>query len=153
MKKVRNVEGALADFSRRAYFVLARSWGQYFGSFCPGLLLIQQNWKASSNCCRGRCRKRLVSLAHIIFVYCRPHGAEQLYASRYSDDALDLWADRPNGRFVYEEKYKKIAARDVYVYFDNDMKVRAPLYAKNPRDHLERRLATNRTGRLSLEDR
>jgi len=53
-----------------------------------------------------------------------------------SHDALDLWAgrvtawtrgeDSPNGRFVYEEKYKKIAARDAYVYFDNDMKVRAP---------------------------
>jgi uncharacterized protein YecE (DUF72 family) len=96
------------------------------------------------------------------FVYCRLHGAEQLYASGYSDDALDLWADRvtawtrgedsPNGRFVYEEKYKKIAARDVYVYFDNDMKVRAPFDAKNLRDRVERRLATNRIGRLGLGD-
>jgi uncharacterized protein YecE (DUF72 family) len=87
------------------------------------------------------------------FVYCRLHGAEQLYASGYSDDALDLWADRvtawtrgedsPNGRFV-SARYENIPARDVYVYFDNDMKVRAPFDAKNLRDRVERRLATYR---------
>jgi uncharacterized protein YecE (DUF72 family) len=83
------------------------------------------------------------------FVYCRLHGAEQLYASGYSDDSLDCWANRvaawargedsPNGRFVCG-KYKKVPARDVYVYFDNDMKVRAPFDAKNLRDRVERRL-------------
>jgi uncharacterized protein YecE (DUF72 family) len=26
------------------------------------------------------------------FVYCRLHGNEQLYASEYSDQALDRWA-------------------------------------------------------------
>lgn len=28
------------------------------------------------------------------FVYCRLHGAEQLYVSGYSDRELDWWADR-----------------------------------------------------------
>lgn len=28
------------------------------------------------------------------FVYCRLHGAEQLYASGYNDEALDRWAER-----------------------------------------------------------
>ena len=28
------------------------------------------------------------------FVYCRLHGSEQLYASGYGDDALDVWAGR-----------------------------------------------------------
>ena len=28
------------------------------------------------------------------FVYCRLHGSEELYASGYESDALDLWADR-----------------------------------------------------------
>jgi hypothetical protein len=47
--------------------------------------------------------------------------------------------------------YKKVPARDVYVYFDNDMKVRAPFDAKNLRVRVERRLApTDRVA--SLED-
>jgi uncharacterized protein YecE (DUF72 family) len=52
------------------------------------------------------------------FVYIRLHGAEELYASDYSDAELDAWA-------------KKIrdfagATEDVYVYFDNDMHAHAP---------------------------
>jgi uncharacterized protein YecE (DUF72 family) len=92
------------------------------------------------------------------FVFCRPHGAEQLYASRYSHDALDLWATvlqpgQEEAGSSTKRKYKTIAARDAYVYFDKDMKVRAPFDAKNLRDRVERRLATNRTGGLSLESR
>jgi hypothetical protein len=45
VKKIRNVEGALANFPRRAYFALTRSWGQYFGSFRTGLLLISKTGK------------------------------------------------------------------------------------------------------------
>ena len=51
------------------------------------------------------------------FVYIRLHGDEELYASGYSDRALDAWAEKIrawNG------------SRDVYVYFDNDMNVKAP---------------------------
>jgi uncharacterized protein YecE (DUF72 family) len=72
------------------------------------------------------------------FVYCRLHGSEELYASGYDDKSLDQWATRVvtwakggepedaervggNGR-----KHK----RDVFVYFDNDTKVRAPVDAK-----------------------
>jgi uncharacterized protein YecE (DUF72 family) len=90
------------------------------------------------------------------FVYCRLHGSEQLYSSGYDDSALDLWADRvaawtrggdaPNGRFACGERCRKIPARDVYVYFDNDMKVRAPFDAKNLRERVQRRLdASTRT--------
>ena len=84
------------------------------------------------------------------FVYCRLHGSEQLYASGYDDAALDLWADRvvawtrgddaANGRFACGERCRKIPARDVYVYFDNDMKVRAPFDAKSLRERVQRRL-------------
>jgi uncharacterized protein YecE (DUF72 family) len=84
------------------------------------------------------------------FVYCRLHGSEQLYASGYDDAALDVWADRvaawaggddaPSGRFACGERYRKIPARDVYVYFDNDMKVRAPFDAKTLRERVQRRL-------------
>ena len=52
------------------------------------------------------------------FVYVRLHGDTELYASGYDDDALDRWADLVRGWAD--------GGADVYVYFDNDMKVRAP---------------------------
>jgi uncharacterized protein YecE (DUF72 family) len=55
------------------------------------------------------------------FVYVRLHGAEELYASGYTDQALDDWAQ--DCRSWLE------SGRDVYVYFDNDMKVHAPFDA------------------------
>jgi uncharacterized protein YecE (DUF72 family) len=55
------------------------------------------------------------------FSYVRLHGDKILYESGYDDDALDMWATRVDG---WRE-----AGRDVYVYFDNDIKVRAPVDA------------------------
>lgn len=52
------------------------------------------------------------------FQYVRLHGDAELYASGYSDAALDQWADRVR-RWV-------AAGQDVFVFFDNDVKVRAP---------------------------
>lgn len=73
------------------------------------------------------------------FVYCRLHGSEELYASGYSDDALDEWAARiatwaRGGESADDAKVSSTPAdvrekRDVYVYFDNDTKVRAPFDA------------------------
>jgi uncharacterized protein YecE (DUF72 family) len=51
------------------------------------------------------------------FVYVRLHGDEELYASGYTDSALDMWAERVR---AWSRE------RDVFVYFDNDLKVRAP---------------------------
>jgi uncharacterized protein YecE (DUF72 family) len=82
------------------------------------------------------------------FVYCRLHGSEQLYASGYGDDALDVWAGRvvkwaqgeqADGRRASEEM-ADVRARDVYVYFDNDAKVRAPFDAQGLRARVERLL-------------
>ena len=53
--------------------------------------------------------------------YVRLHGAEELYVSGYNDAALEVWADRIRGWHS--------AGRDVVVYFDNDVKVRAPFDA------------------------
>ncbi|HEX2257552.1 MAG TPA: DUF72 domain-containing protein [Afifellaceae bacterium] len=73
------------------------------------------------------------------FVYCRLHGAEELYASGYDDEALDCWAARVETWAAGGEPQdiKRIAgraaprrARDVFVYFDNDAKVRAPFDAQ-----------------------
>lgn len=54
------------------------------------------------------------------FVYIRLHGAEELYTSGYSDDALGRWA----------KKIRRWAREgDVFVYFDNDVEARAPVDA------------------------
>ncbi|WP_173933499.1 DUF72 domain-containing protein [Chelativorans sp. Marseille-P2723] len=73
------------------------------------------------------------------FVYCRLHGSEQLYASGYDDEALGRWAARicawAQGREpedasrVLGPVKPRASGRDVYVYFDNDAKVRAPFDA------------------------
>jgi uncharacterized protein YecE (DUF72 family) len=72
------------------------------------------------------------------FVYCRLHGSEQLYASGYSDSALDDWAERvrswseggtPADAELLAPAAKRMR-RDVFVYFDNDVKVRAPFDAQ-----------------------
>jgi uncharacterized protein YecE (DUF72 family) len=74
------------------------------------------------------------------FMYCRLHGSEQLYSSGYDDHALDAWAERavawaggrePNdAERVIDKPGSKLPKRDVYVYFDNDAKVRAPFDAQ-----------------------
>ncbi|MCU1549626.1 MAG: hypothetical protein JWR36_186 [Glaciihabitans sp.] len=60
------------------------------------------------------------------FVYVRLHGAEELYASGYTDVALDRWATDIRGWMNGSVDGR---ARDAYVYFDNDIKVRAPFDA------------------------
>jgi uncharacterized protein YecE (DUF72 family) len=62
------------------------------------------------------------------FRYVRLHGDTELYASGYSDDALDAWAGRIAGWAA--------EGQDVYVYCDNDAKVRAPYDAIGLLDRL-----------------
>jgi uncharacterized protein YecE (DUF72 family) len=73
------------------------------------------------------------------FSYVRLHGDEELYVSGYSDAALDTWAarclawaaggDSPGARLAGPPTAARPAGRDVFVYFDNDVKVRAPVDA------------------------
>ena len=84
------------------------------------------------------------------FVYLRLHGAEELYASGYTDSALDNWAARivawsrgaqPEDAHLIEARQPSPRkSRDVYCYFDNDIKVKAPFDARKL------------LGRLGLED-
>ncbi|MFN7027041.1 MAG: DUF72 domain-containing protein [Pseudorhizobium sp.] len=70
------------------------------------------------------------------FVYCRLHGSEELYVSGYDDAALEEWAelirdwaegvDPPQAKRAMPISSRCSEGRDVYVYFDNDAKVRAP---------------------------
>jgi uncharacterized protein YecE (DUF72 family) len=76
------------------------------------------------------------------FVYVRLHGSEELYVSGYDDASLDVWADKircwrtgeqtPDARTVGSTNMSAPSlpsGRDVFVYFDNDVKVRAPFDA------------------------
>jgi uncharacterized protein YecE (DUF72 family) len=74
------------------------------------------------------------------FVYIRLHGEKELYASGYTDAALDRWAARiaawsegrepEDARRISAKPPPKRARRDIYCYFDNDIKVKAPFDAK-----------------------
>lgn len=55
------------------------------------------------------------------FAYVRLHGDKKIYVSGYDDQALDAWAAKVDGWLD--------SGRDAYVYFDNDVKVRAPIDA------------------------
>jgi uncharacterized protein YecE (DUF72 family) len=89
------------------------------------------------------------------FVYCRLHGSEELYVSGYDDAALDQWARRArawarggepgDAQRVLGPAKRLRQGRDVYVYFDNDAKVRAPFDA----DGLIRRLGTTADARAA----
>lgn len=75
------------------------------------------------------------------FVYIRLHGAEEIYASGYTEKALDWWAGRirawrsgqepADASKVLAKKPLARRSRDIYVYFDNDIKVHAPYDAMN----------------------
>lgn len=71
------------------------------------------------------------------FVYLRLHGDQELYASGYNSPALDRWAERitawRHGQQVADARLAapaspaaRRASRDVFCYFDNDVKVHAP---------------------------
>lgn len=64
------------------------------------------------------------------FVYVRLHGDEELYTSGYTDEALDRWAADVRAWLG--------DGLDVYAYFDNDVKVRAPYDAMALRERLGR---------------
>jgi uncharacterized protein YecE (DUF72 family) len=63
------------------------------------------------------------------FVYVRLHGDIEIYKSGYTPRALDEWAKRIR---AWDRD-----GRDVYAYFDNDMKVRAPFDALNLMERLD----------------
>jgi uncharacterized protein YecE (DUF72 family) len=83
------------------------------------------------------------------FMYLRLHGDKELYASGYTDAALERWARRidawSNGREPRDARRiggrsPLASPRDIYCYFDNDVKVRAPFDA----DRLMQKLGVTR---------
>jgi uncharacterized protein YecE (DUF72 family) len=83
------------------------------------------------------------------FMYLRLHGDKELYASGYTEAALDRWAQRIRAwsRGREPRDAQRVAGparapgeRDIYCYFDNDIKVRAPFDA----DRLMQKLGVTR---------
>lgn len=81
------------------------------------------------------------------FMYLRLHGDEKLYASGYTDKALDRWAERivawsqgeqPHDAHLVDKEHgmPKRAHRDIHCYFDNDLKVKSPFDAATLLDKL-----------------
>ncbi|GLK91188.1 DUF72 domain-containing protein [Pseudomonas turukhanskensis] len=73
------------------------------------------------------------------FVYMRLHGDKKLYSSGYSAAALERWHERidawthgkqpSDAHLISPDSKPTRGARDVYCYFDNDIKTRAPFDA------------------------
>ncbi len=74
------------------------------------------------------------------FMYLRLHGDKELYASGYSEQALERWAARiaawhagsqpDDARLICARAGPKRTSRDVFCYFDNDIKVKTPRDAR-----------------------
>ncbi len=64
------------------------------------------------------------------FAYARLHGDKELYTSGYDEAGLDTWEEWTRDHLDHD--------RDVYVYFDNDQKVRAPFDAMALLERLSR---------------
>lgn len=74
------------------------------------------------------------------FIYVRLHGDSELYVSGYDGKTLDFWSERikawkrglePRDRLTITDEKPRKCERDIYVYFDNDAKVRAPVDARD----------------------
>lgn len=82
------------------------------------------------------------------FIYARLHGHAKTYASGYSESSLDAWAgrirtwhkgqQRADAPTITDRKPPERKARDVYVYFDNDQRGRAPHDAAGLIDRVRR---------------
>ncbi|HET7332407.1 DUF72 domain-containing protein [Dyella sp.] len=74
------------------------------------------------------------------FVYMRLHGDKELYASGYTNAALNRWcrhidawrrgSEPKDATRCSNTPPRKRAGRDIYCYFDNDTKVKAPFDAR-----------------------
>lgn len=80
------------------------------------------------------------------FMYLRLHGEKELYAGGYTEAALDRWAERirawntggepADARRISDQPAAKRKSRDIFCYFDNDIKVDAPFDARRLIDKL-----------------
>ncbi len=129
---------------------------RHSGFVCPAFIRLLRRHKIAL-VCADTVEWPLLMDVTADFLYLRLHGSEVLYASGYEETALDIWAERvvawarggeprdfwkqgrlpdparsnvPEGVYASAVPAPRRAKRDVYVYFDNDAKVRAPFDAQ-----------------------
>ena len=95
------------------------------------------------------------------FLYLRLHGSQELYASGYSEEELDRWAGRiavwsaggepSDAKLIDPAARPHRRPRDVYVYFDNDAKIRAPFDAQTLRRKLRLTSAGKNIWRIQID--
>ena len=86
------------------------------------------------------------------FMYCRLHGSEVLYVNGYDAKSLGEWTEGvvawaqgkepEDAERVQGKASSKAKARDVFVYFDNDAKVLAPVNAQDLMKRVDKELRT-----------
>ena len=73
------------------------------------------------------------------FLYLRLHGEKKIYSSGYGKESLRFWArrigkwregDQAHDALTITDEIPRHRPHDIYVYFDNDVKVRAPFDAQ-----------------------
>lgn len=103
---------------------------------CQGFIDLLREYDVALVCADAAKWPRLMDVTSD-FIYCRLLGARELYPAGYDNAALDQWARRikvwaRGGEPVDTERVggkARLRRRDVFVFFDNDKKVRAPANA------------------------
>ena len=103
---------------------------------CPGFIASLRAHNVALVCADSVAWPRLMDVT-ADFIYCRMHGSEEICASGYDNDALERWASRfrawasgdepADAERIGPKAHRR--KRDVFVFFDNDLKVRAPANA------------------------
>ena len=116
---------------------------------CPEFIALLRQYNIALVCADTVEWPRLMDVTSD-FLYLRLHGSEVLYTSGYSEGALEQWAERiatwarggevEDGDHASPRAAEKARERDVYVYFDNDVKVHAPEDARSLTARVERLL-------------
>jgi uncharacterized protein YecE (DUF72 family) len=101
----------------------------------PAFIRLLRKYRVALVCADTGKWPRLMDLTSD-FVYCRLHGDKELYASGYSEKSLDVWRNNvarwaagrepDHAERIAGPTRPRKAGRDVYLFFDNDVKVRAP---------------------------
>jgi uncharacterized protein YecE (DUF72 family) len=103
---------------------------------CPGFIDLLRACDVALVCSDSVARPRLMDITSD-FAYLRLHASAETYPSGYGNDALDAWARRIRAWACGDEPEDadrigpraRRRRRDVFVFFDNDLKVRAPANA------------------------
>jgi len=104
----------------------------------PGFIALLRRYDVALVCADTAKWPKLLDLTSD-FVYCRLHGAEELYRSTYLDEVIETWADRvvawATGKPVTDgdmvaKPVGRPRKRDVFLFFDNTEKRNAPVNAQ-----------------------